>query len=131
MPSVHAILQSGNLFVYTMNDPVNFIDPSGKIAISLTTLVVVVIFAAVATPAMYYYYTVTVPAMNDTIAMNQSSRSRNATTAPPRNRDLSSGAPSRGSSSSGVLDSHAIDFTTGELTPYPLYLITFVLVDTN
>jgi len=29
VPNTHAILQSGNLFVFTMNDPVNFIDPSG------------------------------------------------------------------------------------------------------
>jgi len=28
-----AILQAGNLFVFTMNDPVNFIDPSGRVAV--------------------------------------------------------------------------------------------------
>jgi len=33
VPSVHAILQSGNLFVYTMNNPVRWIDPNGTFAV--------------------------------------------------------------------------------------------------
>ena len=30
MPSIHAILQSSNLFVYTINNPIRFIDPTGR-----------------------------------------------------------------------------------------------------
>ena len=33
MPSIHAILQAGNLYVYTMNNPVTWVDPSGRTAI--------------------------------------------------------------------------------------------------
>ena len=32
MPSVHAILQAANLFVFVMNNPVNWVDPSGRAA---------------------------------------------------------------------------------------------------
>jgi len=35
VPSVHAMLQAGNLFLFTMNDPINFLDPSGLYAIDL------------------------------------------------------------------------------------------------
>jgi len=33
VPSIHAILQSGNLFAFGMNNPVMFIDPSGRVAV--------------------------------------------------------------------------------------------------
>ena len=33
VPSVHAILQSGNLYLFVMHNPVNFTDPSGLFAI--------------------------------------------------------------------------------------------------
>ncbi|MCL2400911.1 MAG: hypothetical protein FWC91_14365 [Defluviitaleaceae bacterium] len=33
VPNGHAIMQAGNLFVFTMNNPVMFVDPSGRIAI--------------------------------------------------------------------------------------------------
>jgi len=35
VPSVHAILQSGNLYLFTMHNPVNFTDPSGLFAIPI------------------------------------------------------------------------------------------------
>jgi len=38
MPSIHAILQSGNLFVYTMNNPVRWVDPDGTFAVCPWTL---------------------------------------------------------------------------------------------
>lgn len=34
MPSVHAILQSGNLYMFTMHNPVRWVDPSGLFAIT-------------------------------------------------------------------------------------------------
>ena len=36
MPNTHAMLQSGNLFLYTMHNPIAFLDPSGLNAILLT-----------------------------------------------------------------------------------------------
>jgi len=45
VPSSHAIMQAGNLFVYTVNNPVMFVDPSGQIAI-LAPLVPAIIKAA-------------------------------------------------------------------------------------
>jgi len=38
VPSVHAILQSGNLFVYTMNNPVRWSDPTGLFAVCPVTI---------------------------------------------------------------------------------------------
>lgn len=40
-PSPHSlsIMQSGNLFVYTMNNPVAFNDPSGRVAVPLVPLI--------------------------------------------------------------------------------------------
>jgi len=35
IPNVHAILQSGNLYLFTMHNPVNFTDPSGLFAIPI------------------------------------------------------------------------------------------------
>jgi len=57
IPSIHAILQSGNLYMFTMHDPVNFTDPSGLFAIpfpiipSLATLAKKVAAAIAATAA--------------------------------------------------------------------------------
>jgi len=75
VPSSHAILQSGNLFVYTMNNPVMFIDPSGQIAIlapalkkgipaireAITTLRQVVTAAMAAAPVVAPPPTTTAP----------------------------------------------------------------------
>ena len=33
MPSVHAILQSSNLFMFTMHNPVRWVDPGGTFAV--------------------------------------------------------------------------------------------------
>jgi len=33
MPSIHAILQSGNLFLFTMNNPVRWVDPGGTFVV--------------------------------------------------------------------------------------------------
>jgi len=35
VPNGHAIMQAGNLFVFTMNNPVMFVDPSGRVAITI------------------------------------------------------------------------------------------------
>jgi len=41
MPDIWAIMQSGNLYVYCVNNPIMFQDPSGEFIITLTVLVVV------------------------------------------------------------------------------------------
>jgi len=72
-----------------MNDPINFIDPSGEIAISLTVAGIAVI--VVATGAiLYVYYTQVMPTLIDSTS---SSRSATTTTS-SRGRDLASGVNS-------------------------------------
>jgi len=38
VPSVHAIMQAGNLYVYTLNNPIMWVDPSGRIAITASVI---------------------------------------------------------------------------------------------
>jgi len=73
-----------------MNDPINFIDPSGEIAISLTVIGVVAIFTVATGAVLYVYYTQVMPTLIDSTS---SSRSATTTTA-SRGRDLASGTPS-------------------------------------
>jgi len=52
MPSVHAILQSGNLYMFTMHDSVNFVDPTGLFAVAPGALLGGAALAAAATAAL-------------------------------------------------------------------------------
>jgi len=49
IPNAHAIMQSGNLYMFTIHDPVNFVDPTGLFAITLTSFVIATIVAVVTT----------------------------------------------------------------------------------
>jgi len=33
MPDIHAIMQTGNLYIFAMNDPVYWVDPSGHFVV--------------------------------------------------------------------------------------------------
>jgi len=51
-PSTLAIMQASNLFVYTMNNPVMFLDPSGEFAITSTLLLIAAAWVVTTTGAM-------------------------------------------------------------------------------
>jgi len=40
MPSVHAIMQAGNLYIYSINNPVIWIDPSGRFVVNVSSLAI-------------------------------------------------------------------------------------------
>ena len=40
VPSVHAILQSGNLYLFTMNNPIMFADPTGLFAVPISPFLI-------------------------------------------------------------------------------------------
>ena len=54
MPSIHAILQSGNLYVYTMNNPLMWNDPSGLFATAAVGGTVYLIVKAIKAGAKTY-----------------------------------------------------------------------------
>jgi len=81
--SRNVMAQAGNLYMFTMHDPVNFTDPSGLVAVpflippavKFALWVVALLTAATAT---YTYSVTVVPAINDAV------NNRPITTTPPR-----------------------------------------------
>jgi RHS repeat-associated protein len=54
VPNPYAVMQSGNLYAYCMNNPLYFIDPSGQLAIETAAAIIVV--ASMATVGFLTYY---------------------------------------------------------------------------
>ncbi|MCL2841012.1 MAG: RHS repeat-associated core domain-containing protein, partial [Defluviitaleaceae bacterium] len=98
-PNSWTIMQSANLYVFTLNDPVNFIDPSGLFAIPAIPLAVLLALAAAGTGAIAYYSTNVAPVL---IASTSSSSSSNRSTG-----SSSSGSSSRSTASSSSGNSTA------------------------
>jgi len=56
VPDIHAIMQSGNLYVYCMHNPLTYIDSSGNFAITLTAVGAAALYGLLAAGVAYSTY---------------------------------------------------------------------------